>query len=69
LLPSTPHFWPPFSKVQSPGSRRADLLMHATSQEHDDEFKSAVKRIRERKDAERRERLGSAADGATPEGH
>jgi hypothetical protein len=51
------------------GSRRADVLMHATSQEHDDEFKSAVKRIRERKDAERRERLGSAADGATPEGH
>jgi hypothetical protein len=37
-------------------TRRADLLMHASSQEHDVEFNSAVKRIRERKDKEREER-------------
>jgi hypothetical protein len=37
-------------------SRRADLMLHAQSQFHDDEFKTAVKRIRERKDKERRER-------------
>jgi hypothetical protein len=44
------------------GAQRGDLLLHAASQAHDDEFKSAIKRIRARKDAERRERLGSAAD-------
>jgi hypothetical protein len=44
------------------GAQRGDLLVHAASQAHDDEFKTAVKRIRERKDAERRERLGPAAD-------
>jgi hypothetical protein len=37
-------------------TRRADLLLHAESQAHDEEFKSAVKRIRERKDREREER-------------
>jgi hypothetical protein len=37
-------------------TRRSDVLEHAQSQYHDDEFKSAVKRIRERKDRERRER-------------
>ncbi len=37
-------------------TRRADLLMHAESQAHDEEFNSAVKRIRERKDKEREER-------------
>lgn len=47
-------------------AQRSDLLVHAASQAHDDEFKSAVQRIRARKDAERRERLGLAADG--PEG-
>jgi hypothetical protein len=31
-------------------------MLHAQSQFHDDEFKTAVKRIRERKDKERRER-------------
>jgi hypothetical protein len=51
------------------GTRRADLMEHAASQYHDDEFKSAVKRIRERKDKERRERMGAVADAASPEGH
>ncbi len=37
-------------------TRRADLLLHADAQFHDNEFKSAVKRIRERKDRERREK-------------
>ena len=37
-------------------TRRADLLLHAESQFHDEEFKTAVKRIRERKDRERKER-------------
>ena len=43
------------------GAQHGDLVLHAASQQHDDEFKTAVKRIRERKDAERRERLGAAA--------
>ena len=43
-------------------SRRSDVMIHAESREHDDDFKAAVKRIRERKDAERRERLGASAD-------
>ncbi|MEO8563459.1 MAG: hypothetical protein ABI601_15375 [bacterium] len=37
-------------------TRRGDLMLHAQSQFHDDEFKSAVKRIRERKERERREK-------------
>lgn len=37
-------------------TRRGEVLEHAQSQYHDVEFKSAVKRIRERKDRERRER-------------
>jgi hypothetical protein len=37
-------------------TRRADVMLHAQSQFHDDEFKSAVKRIRERKERERREK-------------
>jgi hypothetical protein len=37
-------------------TRRSDVLLHAESQFHDEEFKSAVKRIRERKDRERREK-------------
>jgi hypothetical protein len=37
-------------------TRRSDVMLHAQSQFHDDEFKSAVKRIRERKDRERREK-------------
>jgi hypothetical protein len=52
------------------GTRRGDLLDHAASQYHDDEFKTAVKRIRERKDRERRERLGIAAtDASAPDAH
>ncbi len=45
-------------------SRRADLLVHAASQYQDAEFKSAVKRIRERKDKERAEK--QAADSPKP---
>jgi hypothetical protein len=37
-------------------ARRGDIQLHAASAYHDDEFKSAVKRIRERKDKERRDR-------------
>ena len=44
-------------------TRRGDLLDHAQSLYHDIEFKSAVKRIRERKDKERREKL--IAEGKT----
>ena len=35
---------------------RGEIMQHAQSQFHDDEFKTAVKRIRERKDRERREK-------------
>ena len=41
-------------------SRRADLLLHADAAFHDDEFKTAVKRIRERKDKERAEKRQGA---------
>jgi hypothetical protein len=44
-------------------TRRGEVLEHAESQYHDIEFKSAVKRIRERKDKERREKL--VAEGKT----
>ena len=37
-------------------TRRGEVLQHAQAQFHDDEFKTAVKRIRERKDRERREK-------------
>ncbi|MDB4912791.1 MAG: hypothetical protein JWM95_435 [Gemmatimonadetes bacterium] len=47
------------------GVRRADLLLHAESQLHDDEFKSTVKRIRERKDKERAEKMADP-DRAPP---
>ncbi len=45
-------------------TRRADLLLHAESQFHDDEFKTAVKRIRERKDRERKEKQAEASKPA-----
>jgi hypothetical protein len=44
-------------------TRRGEVLEHSQAQFHDLEFKSAVKRIRERKDKERQERL--AAEGKT----
>ena len=47
------------------GTHAGEIAEHAASQYHDVEFKDAVKRIRERKDRERRERL--AAEGRTPE--
>jgi hypothetical protein len=47
------------------GTRAGEVAEHAASQYHDVEFKDAVKRIRERKDRERRERL--AAEGRTSE--
>jgi hypothetical protein len=43
------------------GAQRSDVLVHAASQAHDAEFKTAVKRIRERKDRERRERMAADA--------
>jgi hypothetical protein len=43
-------------------SRRADLLLHADAAFHDDEFKTAVKRIRERKDKERADKKQSGDD-------
>ena len=43
-------------------TRRADLMLHADAQLHDEEFKSAVKRIRERKDRERQEKKAAEAD-------
>ena len=43
-------------------TRRGDLLLHADAQLHDEEFKSAVKRIRERKDKEREEKRAANAD-------
>jgi hypothetical protein len=43
-------------------TRRADLLLHADAAFHDDEFKTAVKRIRERKDKERKEKQGVDPD-------
>ncbi|MEO5817860.1 MAG: hypothetical protein ABIT20_21500 [Gemmatimonadaceae bacterium] len=43
-------------------TRRADLLLHADAAFHDDEFKTAVKRIRERKDKERKEKATGDAD-------
>lgn len=51
-------------------TRRGEILEHASSQYHDVEFKSAVKRIRERKDRERRERMGEPTKtiAGTPEG-
>jgi hypothetical protein len=45
------------------GTHAGEVAEHAASQYHDIEFKDAVKRIRERKDRERRERL--ASDGRT----
>jgi hypothetical protein len=47
-------------------TRRGEVVEHAAAQYKDLEFKSAVKRIRERKDKERRERL--AAEGRTVAG-
>ena len=45
-------------------------LDHAAAAYHDDEFKTAVKRIRERKDRERREKQeGRTMAGAPDEGH
>ncbi|MDQ2667893.1 MAG: hypothetical protein M3Z05_18040 [Gemmatimonadota bacterium] len=43
-------------------TRRADLLLHADAQLHDDEFRTAVKRIRERKDKERQDKRAADAD-------
>ena len=47
-------------------SHRGDLLLHADAAFHDDEFKTAVKRIRERKDKERLEKRSADADRPLP---
>ena len=46
-------------------TRRGEVLEHAAAQYHDIEFKSAVKRIRERKDRERREKLAAGTVAGT----
>lgn len=51
------------------GTRRDDIMVHAASAAHDDEFKSAVRRIRERKDKERRDRMGTTADASRTDGY
>jgi len=48
------------------GTRHGEIVEHAASQFHDVEFKDAVKRIRERKDRERRERLATEARANDP---
>lgn len=48
------------------GTHRGEVGEHAASQYHDLEFKDAVKRIRERKDRERRERLAAAGRTSEP---
>jgi hypothetical protein len=49
-------------------THRGEVLEHAAAQYHDDEFKTAVKRIRERKDKERREKQEGRAIAGAPEG-
>jgi hypothetical protein len=48
------------------GTHRGEITEHAAAQFHDIEFKDAVKRIRERKERERRERL-TASGGSSGE--
>ena len=43
-------------------THRGEIMQHAQAQFHDDEFKTAVKRIRERKDRERREKQREAEE-------
>lgn len=52
-------------------THRGEVLEHAQAAFHDDEFKDAVKRIRERKDKEHRERQEERARAlaGTPEGN
>jgi hypothetical protein len=49
-------------------THRGEVLEHAAAAYHDDEFKSAVKRIRERKDKERREKQEGRTIAGGPEG-
>ena len=49
-------------------THRGEVLEHAAAAFHDDEFKSAVKRIRERKDKERREKQEGRTIAGAPEG-
>ncbi len=49
-------------------THRGEVLEHAAAAYHDDEFKSAVKRIRERKDKERREKQEGRTIAGAPEG-
>lgn len=48
-------------------THRGEVLEHAAAQFHDDEFKTAVKRIRERKDRERRERQDGKTIAGAPD--
>ncbi len=49
-------------------THRSEVLEHAAASYHDDEFKAAVKRIRERKDRERREKEVQRTVAGAPEG-
>jgi hypothetical protein len=49
-------------------TRRGEVMEHAQAQFHDDEFKAAVKRIRERKDRERREQEQGRTVAGAPGG-
>jgi hypothetical protein len=48
-------------------TRRGDILVHAESQAHDDDFNAAIRRIRERKDKERAERQGDRDKPRNPD--
>lgn len=49
-------------------THRGEILDHAAAAYHDDEFKTAVKRIRERKDRERKEKQEGKTLAGAPEG-
>jgi hypothetical protein len=49
-------------------THRGEVLEHAAAAYHDDEFKTAVKRIRERKDRERRDKQDGKTLAGAPEG-
>jgi hypothetical protein len=48
-------------------TRRADIMLHASAAEHDDDFNAAIRRIRERKDKERAERQAEQQKARYPD--
>jgi hypothetical protein len=70
LLPLNVQANPTFNDpvtVREAGFRRADIMYHANRAAGDDEFRRAVKRIRERKDRERAAEKGEKANGDGPQ--